>query len=220
MPFNFKADCLISSQEFSNLVYGVDDGSTSLSLVEKASVELVMNACNDKIMKYLGRKLLQTSYTEIRDTSGADLILTKEYPIQSVSSLKIANSPSDFANTQDLSVDDYQVNENFITLFNLPSVKGRSKIKIIYTAGYLQADIPSDLKYALILQYKLDKKLMNTGETQADNALYTSGSSKMGESFSANKTYNEKGLCKEVIQILDAHKRVETGESEMFVRVF
>ena len=50
--------------------------------------------------------------------------------------------------------------------------------------------------------------------------IYTSGTSKMGESFSANKTYNEKGLAKEVVQILDNHKRLETADVDMFVRVF
>lgn len=220
MAFTFKSNCLITSQEFSNLVYGLDDGSTSLTAIEKANIELIVNAVNDRILKYLDRKLIQASYTEVRDTNGSDLILTKEYPIISVSSIKIAEKPSDFATTTALSSDVYNINDNFITLYELPYTKGRSKIQIQYTAGYLQADIPSDLKFALIVQFKMDNKLMNVGEVAADSSIYTSGVSKMGESFSANKTYNEKGLAKEVLQILDNYKRLETADIDMFARMF
>lgn len=220
MAFTFKSNCLITSQEFSNLVYGNDDGSTNLTAVEKAMVEFIVNSVNDKLLKYLDRNIIQANYSEIRDTNGSDMILTKEYPIVSVSSLKIADKPSEFATTDPLASTEYNVNDNFITLYEVPYTKGRSKIKIDYTAGYLQANVPSDLKFALIIQYKLDNKLMNPGETSADSAIYTSGTSKMGESFSANKTYNEKGLAKEVVQILDNHKRLETADVDMFVRVF
>lgn len=220
MPFTFKSNCLVSETDFSRLTYGVDDGSTSLTPVEVANVEFIVNAANDKILRYLDRKLITATYTEVIDTNGSDLILTKHYPIQSISSIKIADRPSDFATTTALDSNLYVNQETHITLYQLPYTKGRAKVQVTYTAGYDLADIPSDLKYALILQVKMDTKLMNVGETTADAALYTSGSSKMGESFSANKTYNEYGLSKEVVQILDGYRRVEMPASYMFTRVY
>jgi hypothetical protein len=220
MPFTFKSNCMITSEEFSNLVYGVADATSTLTAMEIANTQFVVNATNDKILRYLNRTLIQTNYTEILDSNGSDSILTKHYPITAISSIKIADRPSDFATTTALDANEYVNRDTHITLYNLPYTKGRAKIQVVYTAGYTVADIPHDLKYALILQYKMDNKLINAGEASADQSLYTSGSSKMGESFSANKTYNEHGLSKEVIQILDGYKNNELPFNSMFDRVF
>lgn len=221
MAFTFKSNCLIDSTTFSQLVYGTTDGSTGLTAVEKANVEFLVNSTNDKIVKYINRNLLQTTYTEVLDSSGSDIIFPKEYPINSVTSIKFSSVNSGFATAQALDSDYYGIRDSeHIYLIISPNWVGRGKVQLVYNAGYALADIPSDLKYALVLQYKMDRKLMNVGEQTADSSIYESGSSKMGESFSANKTFKDSGFAKEVLQILDTYKRCEVPNTVMFNRVF
>ena len=221
MAFTFKSNCLIDSTTFSQLVYGVTDGSTGLTAVEKANVEFLVNSTNDKIVKYINRNLIQTTHTEVLDSSGSDVIFPKEYPINSVTSIKFSSVNSGFATAQALDSDYYGIRDSeHIYLIISPNWVGRGKIQIVYNAGYILADIPSDLKYALVLQYKMDRKLVNVGEQTADSSIYESGSSKMGESFSANKTFKDSGFAKEVLQILDTYKRCEVPNTVMFNRVF
>lgn len=221
MAFTFKSNSLIDSTTFSQLVYGVTDGSTGLTAVEKANVEFIVNATNDKIVKYINRNLLKTTNTEILDSSGSDVIFPKEYPINSVTSIKFSSRSSGFATAQTLDSDEYIIKDNeCIYLHTNPYEVGRGKIQVVYESGYDLVDIPSDLKYALVLQYKMDRKLMSVGELTADSSIYESGSSKMGESFSANKTFKDSGFAKEVLQILDTYKRCEVPSTVIFNRVF
>ena len=218
MAFTFATGCLIDEPTFSQLVYGVTDGSATLTSIQKAQVEFCVNAANSKILSYLDRDILQATYTEVWDCNGSDELIPKQYPVSSVTSIKIAANNA-FNTATALDSTSYYVNAESISFHGNILPQGRAVVQVVYVAGYPIASIPYDLKYALILQFKMDYNLINAGVVDPNQSLLYSGASKMGESFTKNKTFDQNGLAKEVTAILDGYTRMDAPLSVMFARV-
>ena len=218
MAFTFDSEVIISPTTFSQICYGVDDGSTGLTSQQIAQIQFAVNSANKKILSYCSRKFIQATYTEVWDGANSDEILTREWPITGVTSI-IYDYRSNFSAGTPIDTTFYYFYDQSIVFHGNITPFGRAAIQVIYTAGYPLASMPYDLQMALILQFKMDYKLLNPGTTDPDQSMLYSGASKMGESFTKNKTIDQFGLTKEVMLMLEPYRRVDFPASRMFLRV-
>lgn len=130
---------------------------TKLTLFLEAGSKWVENYCQ--------RVFSETTYTEIHHGNGSNLITTRQWPINSVTELRISES-QDWTNTNTL-VDtaDYgtDVDKTGIWLFSQMLPTAYNSVRVIYVAGY--ATIPYDLQLANILASEWIYKVQNRGDS-------------------------------------------------------
>jgi len=98
---------------------------------------------------YLDRKIEQASYTEQYDGDGTDRLLTRQWPIISVTSV-YDDVDRVFGSDALIAAADYVVykDRGIIQLDGLTFASGIQNVKVIYSAGY--GTVPTDLVQALI----------------------------------------------------------------------
>lgn len=208
MAYTFSSDCLITSATFT-AVTGIVD--TTLTATEKSRIELMVNAASQQIKDYTDRQFLSASYTEVHDAQGSDLIFTREYPVVSISSVKLAAN-GDFASATALDAANYCTDGNAVYLRFISTPRGRGNVQVVYTAGYASIPYPVQLSVCAQFMY-LNKVLADTG------LIGLNSISKMGESMTKEDTSKYNGICVEAVGLLDSYKRKESGTIVMFARV-
>lgn len=170
-------------------------------------VEFYINSASQYIERETDRKLKLQSHTEIRHGRKQNLLLLKEWPVTSITSLKIAND-GDFSSPDSL-VDpsEYQIgdDQNSIVLYDRIFPNGYNNIQAVYTAGY--ATIPSDLEMAtlwLVFWYNQVRNNQDIGRPRK---------SKGDESFEISQS-----APKEVIDAIMRYKRTEFPVSDALMR--
>lgn len=142
-----------------------------------ALLETLINASSKKIESYIDRKIKRQSYIETQDGAGTDRIVTRHWPVLSVSEIAVDTS-SEFTDA------------NVVTEFLLegdPAIgiilkggrrfpKGTQCIRVTYEAGY--DDVPYDLKQACLFTVEF------MYEVRSDRTIRTTSKSKSGESVS------------------------------------
>lgn len=216
MAFTFDAGVIIDPTTFSYLVYDSADGSTSLTATQKIQVEIMVNAVNSQILGYINRNLISANYNEVWDSIGSDELLPREYPINSVASIKISNT-SDFSGAIILDPTWYYVQKDSIVFNGAVLPTGRACVQILYNAGYDIASIPKHLILAFVEQFKTMWSRSNVGTIDPPSNYETI--SKMGESFTVSRKISENGLSPQVIQLLEDERRLDAPLSKMFARI-
>ncbi len=216
MAFTFDPGVIIDPTTFSYLIYDSADGSADLTPTQKLQVEIVADAVNSQILNYINRNLIAADYTEVWDSIGSDELLTREYPINSVASIKISNT-SDFTGAIILDPTWYSFQKESIVFNGAVLPIGRACTQVIYNAGYALANIPKHLILAFIEQFKTSWARLNIGTIDAPSNYESI--SKMGESFTVSRKVSENGLSPQVIQILANEKRLDAPLSKMFARI-
>lgn len=97
--------------------------------------------------QYCGRHFMVADYTEYHDGNGLRTVLTKEYPINTVTSLH-DDTDRLYEDGSLVSTTDYVVigDQGKIILDGLIFGRGINNVKVIYNAGY--TDVPEDLQRA------------------------------------------------------------------------
>ncbi len=216
MAFTFDSGVIIDATTFSRLVYGVDDGSTTLSATEKLQVEYVVSAVNDQILQFIDRNMLAADYVEVWDSVNSDELLTREYPINSVASIKYAYN-NDFTNGITINSMWYYPQKESVVFHGSMLPTGRAVIQVTYNAGYAITDIPKSLVLGLVEQFKTTWARMNIGSIDAPSNYESV--SKMGESFTVSKKISENGLSPQVIQLINQFRRWDAPLSKMFAMI-
>lgn len=216
MTFTFDSGVIIDNTTFSRLVYGVDDGSTTLTSNEKANVEFTVNAVNDQILQFIDRNILANDYVEVWDSVNSDELIVKEFPINSVASIKYAFN-NDFVNGTTVDSSFYYPQKESIVFHGWSLPTGRAVIQITYNAGYSLANVPKSLILGLVEQFKTTYSRMNFGTIDAPSNYESV--SKMGESFTVSKKISENGLSPQVIQLISDFKRIDAPLSKMFAMI-
>lgn len=208
MAFDFGTNSLVSSETFSAYC-GLDD--TLLSPTEKIRTEFCVKAITSLIRKHCGSYILASNYIESWDGQGSDLIIPREIPIISVSSISFSLN-GDFSNSLLLESNEYSIDptSGVITLRNIRTPRGRSVVKLEYVAGYV--NVPEDIQMALCMQYDFI-----SGSTRLMPGLSEIG--KMNERQKKDDSVAETGMPSEVTAILRCYKRMEAPLSVMFARV-
>lgn len=112
----------------------------------------LINAVSDKFEKYCGRLFLSREVVEYQDGGIVDTIFTKQYPINSVTSIHYDSNWVWDASTL-ISSTAYRIaNGNSIVFNSASDLSYRSKqsLKIVYNAGY--DTVPYDLENACIME--------------------------------------------------------------------
>ncbi|MFC4768738.1 head-tail connector protein [Effusibacillus consociatus] len=104
-------------------------------------IEFLINAASEAIEKYCRRKMKQATYTdEEYDGTGSQNLYLKQYPISSITSIKIDDVV--------VAATEYKTRKEsgIVVRMNAMWDKGILNLKVTYQAGY--AAIPSDVELA------------------------------------------------------------------------
>lgn len=122
----------------------------TLTVTDDALIELIINAASQTIESECNRKLVAQSIVELRHGKSSNLMMLKEWPINSITELKF-DLQSAFTSPETLvSPTDYTVGDDKMTLVlhsrQIP--RGYNNVRVTYNAGY--SVTPSDLEMACL----------------------------------------------------------------------
>lgn len=153
-----------------------------------------INAATSKIEGFLDRKIKKRSHVEKHDGVGQDQLVVREWPIVSITELKL----KDTDHTADVEPDSEEISIVFKDSSNCPGTfgHGRRRISVTYEAGY--DTIPSDIEEAAIwtVEYFYDMR--------SDQRIGVETTSKNAET-----TRFLPDLPKFVKEMLEKHQRTE-----------
>lgn len=105
----------------------------------------LISASSDYIQAWLNRDIAQATYSSYRDGNSGVRIMTRNYPVTAVTTVKIDNQ------TIPLSVNGsngYVFNETSVALIGYRFTRGIQNVYLSYTAGY--ATTPNEIEQACI----------------------------------------------------------------------
>lgn len=121
-----------------------------LGLVDSQSTlaGFLITAISDRVTSLTRRKLYAADYTEYLDGHGDNIILLKQYPVNSVTNIYLDGDRA-FADSSALAETDYYLNEDtgIIELYSKTTAEGAKTVKVVYNAGH--STIPEDLQQAV-----------------------------------------------------------------------
>ena len=152
-----------------------------MSSKEKTFIELLIFSASAEIETYTGRKLKQRQIRELNDGCSQSEIILKQYPVKEVTSLKVDNE----RNYQEETIvsneyyscfipnqDDLEYQSEIILAQGYSFPNGRNNIEVIYTAGYLDEEVPEDLKTAVTELVEWSFKRLNNRQIGEINLKY------------------------------------------------
>jgi len=142
MAVALKDNALITAVELDEMLR-VTIGDADLS-------NTLINIASDFIDQYANRSFISATYTAEKYDGNSDRrIYLKQYPIISVTTLASWDTISDIVMTTYTANTDYllYLKEGYI-YFRYKTMPGHQNYRVTYTAGYLIADVPYDLKNA------------------------------------------------------------------------
>ena len=117
---------------------------------DDAIVELIVNAASQSFEVATNRKIKLQDVTEVRHGKAGNIMLLREWPVVSVTSVKVDNSSVFTSADSLLAATDYTIGDNAQSLVfhstNLP--RGYNNVQIVYRAGY--DEIPADIEMAVL----------------------------------------------------------------------
>ena len=221
MAFDFGTNSLVTPEQISQFIWGVDDASTDaeIGLTEQQvkSVEMMMKGINSQIRKYVGSSLTRATYIEQWDSAGADELVPREFPIRAVNAVKVSPNGDFIGSGQSITLDRVTFDEVSIKFRYLSFPVGRGVIQVEYDAGY--DEIPEDIALACLLQFQWMFTKMGKGDGMVGLASVSKGVGGGSETMSKDQTIRSTGLISEVVGMLDSYRRFEAPLSIMFTRV-
>jgi len=115
---------------------------------DDALLSALITQVSQWVDSYCNRNLAQATYTEVRDGKGGTRKMIKNYPIQSITTVKIGSviiplSPDGIQ-------PGYTWDSNSITLHGYRFDKDQSNVTFVYSGGYPTGQIPSEITLAAI----------------------------------------------------------------------
>jgi hypothetical protein len=169
-------------------------------------IEIFINSASEDCERYCDRKFKQASYVETHLGKGGNLLILNQWPIISITELRI-DTAADFTSSDSLiDSDDYMVGDSYNTLYLkngkvFPNTRGFISIRVSYDAGF--SPVPSSLEHACLWLVSYYYKMWNNSNIGRPN--------KSKENESA--TYLQ-GWPDHVIKILNQFKRTEIPNIE------
>lgn len=135
------------------------------------------------ILQHMGNPFIGTPSAvadEYHNGDGSDILLVKQPPIVSVTSLEVDGSV--------LTAADYIVFPNYIQLKALKFTRGRLNVKLSYTSGIAAADVEDTVRLAAALM--VVAFINYRGRMGADSTMKFAGSKMMNEENANGRTPN------------------------------
>jgi hypothetical protein len=189
---------------------------SSLSSADANKMSFLLNIASQQICSFAGRLFALASYSECFDGVSTDMFVPREWPVQSIVSLKFS-SDGDFINSTDQKAEaGISADGTSVDLHDgLTTPRGRATCELVYTAGY--PSLPYDLRYAALIQYQYLTR--NSGSTAGSAMLGLKSISKMGEGQTKDSNIETHGLCGEALGIVEKYRRMEAPRVTMFQRM-
>jgi hypothetical protein len=185
---------------------GITDNSKDaiLTMFQESIEKSIINYCETDFATH-------TATNEIIDGNNSDVLVTKYYPVLSVSSVVLGIS-TDETGGQVLDATEFEFNESgAITLKLQRSPKYRASCKVTYSYGY--SAVPADVKMCV---YQSVKAELQRYESNTENV---NSRSKEGESESFGGAWDGlSGLPKQIMNKLQAYKNYEFANIPMAQR--
>lgn len=113
-------------------------------------VERLINAASWRANKEADRQLKRRTLTEYYNGDGSNLLLVRNYPIQSITSIYM-DSDREFGSDTLVDADNYQIDpetESMIWFTGTVLLSGIRVVKVTYSAGY--GEVPWDLRESVL----------------------------------------------------------------------
>jgi hypothetical protein len=171
-------------------------GILESKVLEDSILELFINSASQFIESYCERILRQVEYIEYFNGSYGRVIITKQWPINSVTSIK-ESATGNWSGSEAVAASRYSVSSDKLSIkldFDFP--RRRSNVQVIYNAGF--SPVPADLQLAATWAtewYYRHRQRVDIGKVS---------SSKGDESIGILAE-----MPKQVFQILNSYKRFE-----------
>ena len=122
-------------------------GIPTSDVTKDGRYEFFINAASGVIQTYCERQFLQATRVERHDGRLSDTLVTREWPVSSVTEVRVA-ADWDFTNANSLyDANDFAVEKgSVIRLRNKLFPKGKLNVQVTYVSGYLFANLPADLQ--------------------------------------------------------------------------
>lgn len=188
----------------------------SLSSADSNKMSFLLDISSQIICSFTGRAFALASYSEVFDGAATDMLVPREWPVQSIITLKFS-SDGNFSNSTDEKANaGISSDKTSVDLHDgLTTPRGRAAVQLEYTAGY--SSIPHDLRYAALVQYQYLNR--NSGSTHGNAMLGLKSISKMGEGQTKDGNIEKDGLCAEAAGIVEKYRRMEAPRTTMFQRI-
>ncbi len=137
-----KANALITVAELDEILQ-ITIGDSDLS-------DMLINIASDFIDNFANRSIISATYTdEEHDGNKENYIYLKQYPVSAVSTVKRQDTYNNVVIYTYTEYTEYlnYLDEGYVYLRGT-MVEGHKNYRVTYTAGYLIADVPYDLKNA------------------------------------------------------------------------
>lgn len=167
------------------LLVSVADCKTFLNIddpAEDSEIGYLMQAVSQMFKDETGRALIEEELTEYYDGRDTDTIMLRSFPLSSTHetiSVYLDND-RDFEESSKLASTSLFVDQNMGAVHYEGGIfdRGRSNVKVIYTAGWAQANIPYDLRAAAlealgVLWNRRDGRRFDTTSRSTGDASYS-----------------------------------------------
>lgn len=217
MAFTFESNALVTSEQVSKFIWGVDDASVgaspTLSSQQVFSVQFLVNSISAQIRRHVNSSIVAGDYTETWDGAASDELIPRERPINSVASIKFSGN-GDFTQSDPLPNTGYFVDKYSVKFRGgMVTPRGRGLIQITYNAGY--SAIPNDIVFATLLQLQWGWRQIGKG----DSFVGIKQMAKMHESQVKDTDIGTYGLRAEVVGLLSPYRSFMAPMSVMFTKV-
>jgi uncharacterized phiE125 gp8 family phage protein len=156
----------------------------------------LIDAASAFIESFLNRKIELDVYTELRSGNGKPYLTLRNYPIVSVSSIKINGDEAEIIQADDFSSKGIKFDGRQLIGQNIIFSCGNSNILINYIAGF--SEVPFDVQQACI------EMVSHRFKNMRGDRLGVSGKSLAGESIS----FSQKDMTSSTREYLSEYKNV------------
>jgi len=175
---------------------GMPGSALTFDFIKK--IERMINAATAHLEEYMHRQILRRAYTENQDSRGGNFVITRQYPILSISELWVDSTRLFTDVTKKLAPSSYAITDNETTIQtldqNLPH--GRQIVRVIYDSGFDK--VPANIERAADLLVEWWYRF------QEREDIGRSNKSKGDES-----TVISQGIPEAVKELVDSYRRVD-----------
>jgi len=167
----------------------------AIDTTQDSRVELFINVASDRVANYCERQIVAADVTDLRHGGQTNMLLLKEWPINSILEVAIDNAGL-FPASSVIDPASYRVIDEGTLLYNTSFPYGYANVRVKYNGGY--TNIPGDIQMSCLLfvewLYRF-RSTQNIGRT---------GMSKGGESVSILQD-----IPPIIRSLLEPHRRTE-----------
>lgn len=122
-------------------------GIPVVDTTQDTKLDRIVSAASRRIMGFCDRRFIEETYTDVYNGRRSDTLLLKQFPVSSITSIHI-DAESTFGASTLVDATEYKILHSSLAVM----ISGRrfdvgvANIQVIYTAGYLFANIPEDLQ--------------------------------------------------------------------------